>query len=153
MSIRQRERLGEGGDEQQPDRQHGLPWGVGEQGASQRGGAVERPRREARRPGTTHDLVAQTFGDRTVASCSHECLLDRDGIHRDRSNPDGRGGRLRGRGVNPADDLRNVARRPLRAARIDPLRRERNAEILAGPKPAGLEPRAHHLLEGAPIAS
>ena len=62
-----------------------------------------------------------------------------------------RSSRLRGPCVDPADHLRDVARRPLRAARIHPLRRESQTEIGAGPKPARLEPRAHHLVDGAGI--
>ena len=62
-----------------------------------------------------------------------------------------RGGRLGGAGVDPPDHLRNVARRPLGAARIDPLRREGEAEVRAGAEPARLEPRPHHFVDGAGI--
>ena len=55
------------------------------------------------------------------------------------------GARLR----DPADDLRHVLRRPVHTARIDPLRRERQVEVLTHLEPGRFEPR-QHLFSGRP---
>ena len=57
--------------------------------------------------------------------------------------------RRRRPGVHPAHHPRDVPHRPLPAARVDPLGREREQEVCAGPQAAGLEARPHHLLDGA----
>ena len=62
---------------------------------------------------------------------------------------DGRGGRAL---VDPADDLRDVLRRPVLAARVDALGGERQMEVLAGGEPApSLEDRLHLLARRARI--
>ena len=54
-------------------------------------------------------------------------------------------------GGEAADDLRGVAARRSRVARVDPLRRERQVEVAAARQPGGLEDRPDDLLGRARV--
>ena len=62
-----------------------------------------------------------------------------------------RGGRLGRPGVDPAHHPRDVARRPLAVAGVDPFRRERKAKVLSGAQAARFKARTDHLVHRAGI--